>query len=73
MSNRAILSSKNITVNRINELACKYFPGVSRIYYSIDSCVNDYQVNTYPTEFLNKITDSSLPLHKLELKLNQPI
>jgi ATP-dependent DNA helicase PIF1 len=27
----------------------------------------------YPTEFLNTIVDSSLPLHKLSLKFNQPI
>jgi hypothetical protein len=29
--------------------------------------------NTYPTEFFNTIVDSSLHLHKFNLKINQPI
>ena len=73
MSNRAILASKNVDVNKINDLASNYFPGLAKTYLSADSCTNEYQQNIYPTEFLNKIIDSSLPMHKLQLKINQPI
>jgi len=73
MSNRAILAPKNVEVNRLNDLASKYFPGQAKTYLSADSCINEYQQNTYPTEFLNSIIDSSLPMHKIDLKLNQPI
>jgi hypothetical protein len=73
MSTRAILAGKNRDVNNINQIGTEYFPGISKVYLSADSCNNEIHQNTYPTEFLNKIIDSSLPLHKLELKLNQPI
>ena len=73
MSNRAILAAKHIDTNKINDLCFQHFPGTSKEYYSADFCLNEYHKNLYPTEFLNKIIDSSLPMHKIELKLNQPV
>jgi ATP-dependent DNA helicase PIF1 len=73
MCNRAILSPKNVDVNRLNELASEYFPGEAKTYLSADTCINEYHQNRYPTEFLNTLIDSSLPLHKINLKLNQPV
>lgn len=73
MCSRAILAGKNRDVNRINEIAADYFPGDSKIYLSADTVLDAYQRNIFPTEFLNKINDSSLPPHRLTLKLNQPI
>ena len=73
MCTRTILAAKNVDVNKINQLAFENFPGDFRTYLSADSCTNDYQSNIYPMEFLNTIIDSSLPMHKIQLKLNQPI
>jgi hypothetical protein len=73
MSTRAILATKNSTVDKINDLAINYFPGIAKTYLSIDSVLCPKQKNVYPTEFLNKVTGSGLPQHRLTLKLNQPI
>ena len=73
MSTRAILATKNSTVDKINDLAIKYFPGTEQTYLSIDSVLCPRQKAIYPTEFLNKITGSGLPQHRLLLKINQPI
>ena len=73
MSTRAILASKNKDVDKINDLASKYFPGIEKEYLSADSVTNEYQQNMFPIEVLNQIDDSSMPPHKLTLKLNQPV
>jgi hypothetical protein len=73
MSERTILSSKHTDVNTLNDLAGQYFPGESKDYLSADSCVRKDQQTLYPVEFLNKIFESGLPLHKLSLKINQPV
>ena len=73
MSSRAILAAKNSDTNRINDIASKYFPGISKEYLSCDTVTNSYQQNIFPTELLNTIEESSLPQHKLTIKINQPI
>ena len=73
MSNRAILAAKNTDADKINELASNYFPGKSREYLSDDSVRCIKQQNIYPVEFLNKMTGSGLPLHRIQLKVHQPI
>ena len=73
MSNRAILAGKNIDVDKINEMASNYFPGIAQTFLSADSVLCAKQRAIYPTEFLNQITGSGLPPHKLTLKINQPI
>ena len=73
MCTRAILAAKNRDVDRINDIASAYFPGETKIYLSADSVLDDIQKNIYPTEILNQIRDSSMPQHRLCLKINQPI
>ena len=73
MCERAILSGTNADVDNINKLALAYFPGESKTYLSADSIINKEQEKRYPTEFLNKITATGLPEHKLSLKLHQHI
>ena len=50
-----------------------YFPGQSIKYLSNDTVTDKKQEKLFSTELLNKITDSSIPQHRLSLKLNQPI
>ena len=47
-------------------------PGEQRTYHSYDKiiCDNDNDINNYPVQFLNSLALSSLPLHKLVLKVN---
>ena len=73
MCSRAILAPKNTDVDKINELASNYFPGETKTYLSADSVQCIKQQTLYPTEFLNSITESGLPPHKLSLKIHQPV
>ncbi|KAD4385908.1 hypothetical protein E3N88_26077 [Mikania micrantha] len=69
---RAILSTTNDSVNEINDQMIDLFQGEEKIYYSFDE-VEDDRHNIYPIEFLNSLTVSGLPPHKLRLKLGCPI
>ena len=72
-----ILACKNDEVDEINEAVLAKFPGNAHTLLSADSiqtqdgAVNDYQ--PYPTEYLNSLTASGLPLAKLTLKPGCPI
>eukprot|EP00121_Abeoforma_whisleri_P016726 Awhi_evm1s15336 len=71
-SDRAILSTKNIYVDDINDEISKMCPGNFKVYKSIDSaCDNDQNPNLYPQEFLNTLKMSGLPQHELKLKIGQ--
>ncbi len=48
-------------------------PGVETVSLSIDNTIKDSEQATYPVEFLNSITVSGLPPHKLTLKVGLPI
>jgi ATP-dependent DNA helicase PIF1 len=72
ISECGILSTRNETVDSINERILSSFPGSSQTYYSNDSVVDD-KLNLYPSEFLNSLTPNGLPPHRLTLKLNAPI
>jgi PIF1 helicase. len=47
-------------------------PGEQRTYHRYDKiiCDNDNAINNYPVEFLNSLTISGLPPHKIVLKVN---
>lgn len=75
---RTILSSKNEDVDAINLELLKLFPVQDIIvFHSADEVVTedgvDHPGNNYPIEFLNSITYSGLPLHKLEMKIGCPL
>ncbi|XP_021974952.1 ATP-dependent DNA helicase PIF1-like [Helianthus annuus] len=69
---RAILSTKNDSVDEINDQMIDMFQGDEKVYYSFDE-VEDDRHNFYPVEFLNSLTVSGLPPHKLRLKIGCPI
>jgi hypothetical protein len=72
-----ILSACNDDVDHLNEKILNDFPGEERVYLSADSIKEDTSdpetVLMYPTEYLNMITASGLPLHKLTLKVGSPV
>ncbi len=81
---RSILSAKNIDVDKFNSLATDMFPGNLNYLkkkkhnnkkFKLGEKNIDLKQETshlYPTEFLNSVNISRMPLHKLELKIGQP-
>ncbi|XP_035707285.1 ATP-dependent DNA helicase PIF1 [Folsomia candida] len=69
-SKMAILCPKNTDVDNINEEILNILEGNSVTYFSTDS-VDDESAEDrqhYPVEFLNGLTPSGMPVHKLNLK-----
>nr|XP_009784814.1 PREDICTED: ATP-dependent DNA helicase PIF1-like [Nicotiana sylvestris] len=69
MTERAILASRNEYIDQLNEMLIAKFPGESRTFLSFDSAEDDTN-NYYQEEYLNTLTPSGLPPHKLVLKKN---
>ncbi len=75
IKDRAILTTKNEDVDDINEQIINIFPGDAKEFLSADSVEDKDSVhqNLYPIEFLNTLTPSGTPPHKLVLKVGVPI
>ena len=69
-TNRVILSPTNDESLKINEEILERLPQQVRSYHSVDSVVSDdpEEINSYPLEFLNSLTPSGMPPHRLNLK-----
>ena len=59
----------------LNEQILQLLPGETVTYTSVDSIISDDNEETqmYPLEFLNSLTPSGMPPHKLNLKLNSVV
>ena len=60
MSSRAILSTKNEHVDKLNTIMIERFPGEETFYHSFDTIVDDTN-NHFPIDFLNSITPNGFP------------
>jgi hypothetical protein len=71
LSQRAILCPKNKGTITLNEEVLKRLDGPLRSYLSVDEIkvTHDGDDVNYPVEFLNSLTPSGLPPHKLNLKV----
>src|SRR6266511_6267769 len=71
----AILTIRNEDVDDINEQIINIFPGQAQEFLSADSVEDKDLVhqNLYPVEFLNTLTPSGTPPHRLILKIGVPI
>ena len=69
----AVLQATNKTVDAINTVVLKEFPGEELILASADSAIETDEAFTYPAEFLNSITPSGFPVHQLRLKTGCPL
>ncbi|XP_028796091.1 ATP-dependent DNA helicase PIF1-like [Neltuma alba] len=77
-NDRAILAPTIEMVDKINQYMCSLLPGEAHEFFSSDSVCqasnqSDSFDNLYTTEFLNTISSSGLPPHKLMLKVGSPI
>uniref|UniRef100_A0A452YN05 ATP-dependent DNA helicase n=1 Tax=Aegilops tauschii subsp. strangulata TaxID=200361 RepID=A0A452YN05_AEGTS len=72
MTSRAILSTKNDNIDKINTRMIECFQGEEKIYHSFDSAEDDPH-GYYAPEFLNNLTPNGLPPHALKLKINCPV
>ncbi|XP_012833445.1 PREDICTED: uncharacterized protein LOC105954317 [Erythranthe guttata] len=75
---RAVLAPTNDCVEFVNEYLCSLFPGEEKLYLSADSMCKDEMsseenAQIYTTEFLNTVSCSGLPSHRLKLKENVPV
>jgi hypothetical protein len=74
---QAILSVYNDDVDELNHRIFCDFPAEEKVYLNADSIKEETAdpdtVLMYPTEYLNMITASGLPLHKLVLKIGSPV
>lgn len=72
MVDRAIITTKNVDVDEINEIMILRFRGEEKVYSSWDS-VEDDNNNLFQEEFLNSLCPSGLPPNRITLKLGCPI
>ena len=67
---RILLAATNEIVNEVNDEMVERIPGDLHTFASVDT-VGDLESTTmFPTEFLNSLSLSGLPEHKLKLKIN---
>ena len=75
VTKRVILTPTNAEALALNEQILQLLPGKAVTYTSVDSIISDDNEETqmYPLEFLNSLTPSVMPPHKLNLKLNSVV
>ena len=72
LGKRCCLTPRNDECHVINELMLSKLNSPTTTYLSQDSVVADNatEAASYPVEFLNSLTPSGMPLHKLQLKVS---
>ncbi|KAG3055831.1 hypothetical protein PI124_g24176 [Phytophthora idaei] len=76
---RIILTPKNADVLAINDMILDKLPGDAQEYRSVDTLDGDDELerqersDLYPPEFVNTISLSGMPPHKLRLKIGTPV
>ncbi|XP_014670443.1 PREDICTED: uncharacterized protein LOC106811370 [Priapulus caudatus] len=70
LATTVILTPTNDSSLRINDSVIERLPGTPKLYTSADRaiCVDEKEAQQYPLEFLNSITPTGMPPHRLLLK-----
>ena len=71
LCDRVILCPKNKHALMVNEQVLQRLPAIETVYTNVDEveCEDGEDVSKYPTEFLNSLNPSGVPLHKLNLQI----
>ncbi|XP_058122816.1 ATP-dependent DNA helicase PIF1-like [Anopheles coustani] len=71
----SILSPRNVDVTAINNSVLEGLNEQEELYLSVDTLVNSEEQETLmlPTEFLNSLNMSGIPVHRLRLKRYSPV
>ena len=73
MEGRAILSPTNKQADQLNNLIADSFPGQPTVLTSSDEIINPDDFQRYNTEYLNSLSPSGLPTHRLFIKPGMPV
>ena len=73
MDGRAILAPTNKQVDIINDLITDNFPCIPIVLTSSDELSNPNDFQRYNTEYLNTLSPSGLPCHRLFIKKGMPL
>ena len=73
LDSRAILAPANKQVDQLNNLIADSFPGQPIILSSSDEVINPDDFQRFNTEYLNSLSTSGLPNHRLFLKPGMPL
>ena len=69
----AILVPKNADVDEFNRIASYLMPGLEVPLLSADSLINSSDVLRFNTEYLNSLTPTGFPAHRIVLKTGMPL
>ena len=73
LCDRTVLCPTNDAVEEVNNIILKQFPGNEVVYRSSDRLIDIEKSHQYPVEFLNSISASEMPPHRLCLKKGCPV
>ena len=73
LNGRAILAPTNKQVDQINNLIVDSFPGNPVVLSSSDELINPDDFQRFNTEYLNSLSPTGLPTHRLFLKKGMPL
>ena len=71
--NHAVLATTNKAVNHLNGFLLDSIPGDIIEHFAIDTVEDEDEATRFPTEFLNSLSPSGLPLFCLKLKVGCPV
>ena len=73
MNGRAILAPTNKQVDQINDLITDMFPGTPVVLTSSDDLINANDFQRFTVEYLNSLSPTGLPNHRLFIKPGMPL
>ena len=73
MNGRAILAPTNREVDEINNLISETFPGSPIVLTSSDDLIDPNDFQRYNIEYLNSLSPTGLPVHRLFIKPGMPL
>ena len=78
LTSHAVLCPTNKSTSAVNDQVLQSLPGTEMTYLSADSVIPNpastiNEVEAYPVEYLNTLSGSGIPPHKLTLKVGCPV